>query len=142
MKTNLEFLQLAMLVIWFLIVVPFLVFNFNLKKNTGMPKLKNPPPHVDLNLDHRKRVYVNTNEPLVEKMSHSVFFLLEKHDWSKWEHVMFVEDFRSGRSNYEILRRVCKLTGLTQYRRVYVKKCVSHLTSKLTDWWSSKNNIN
>ena len=44
MKTNLEFLQLAMLVIWFLIIMALLVFSFNLKKNTGMPKFKNPPP--------------------------------------------------------------------------------------------------
>ena len=69
----------------------------------------------------------------------AVFFWLEKHDWGKWEHVMYVEDFRAGIKNFEILRRECKLTGLTQYRRVYVKSCVHGLTAKLTAWWSSKN---
>jgi hypothetical protein len=69
----------------------------------------------------------------------AVFFWLEKHDWGKWEHVMYVEDFRAGIKNFEILRRECKLTGLTQYRRVYVKSCVHGLTSKLSAWRSSQN---
>jgi len=72
MKANLEFLPLVILIIWVLVLAPFLVFNFNLKKNTGMPRATPPPPppppaHVDLNFDHRKRVLVNTNEPFVEE---------------------------------------------------------------------------
>ena len=69
----------------------------------------------------------------------AVFFWLERHNWGKWEHVMYVEDFRAGIKNFEILRRECHLTGLTQYRCVYVKSCVHGLTAKLTDWWSSLN---
>ena len=77
--------------------------------------------------------------PDAKRVLPAVFFWLEKHEWSRWEHVMFVEDFQSGIKNYEILRRECLLTGLTQYRRVYVKDCVHDLTAKLTAWWSSKN---
>jgi hypothetical protein len=65
-------------------------------------------------------------------------FWLEKHDWGKWEHVMYVEDFRAGIKNFEILRRECKLTGLTQYRCVFVNSCVHGLTTNLTAWLSSK----
>ena len=66
-----------------------------------------------------------------------MIFNSEKHEWSKWEHVMFVEDF-SSQKNFEILRRECQLTGLTEYRRIYVKDCVHGLMSRLTHWWSSK----
>ena len=82
---------------------------------------------------------LNVSPAIAKPMLPAVFFWLDKHEWGKWEHVMYVEDFRAGIKNFEILRRECKLTGLTQYRRVYVKSCVHGLTAKLTAWWSSKN---
>ena len=51
--------------------------------------------------------------------------------WTKWEHVMFVEDFRAGIKTYELLRRVDQKSGLTQWKRVYVKQCVHSLVSRL-----------
>ncbi len=52
--------------------------------------------------------------------------------WTKWEHIMFVEDFMAGIKTYELLRRVDQKSGLTQWKRVYVKDCVHSLTGKLT----------
>jgi len=57
-----------------------------------------------------------------------------KKNWTKWEHVMFVEDFRSGIKTFELLRRVDQDTGITQWKRVYVKQCVHSLTHFLTKW--------
>ncbi len=71
-------------------------------------------------------------------MIQKLLSIFEKHEWGKWEHVMFVQEFTAGISNYEILRRFCKLTNLTQYRKVYVKDCVHGLTCKLTEWIKSK----
>lgn len=73
-------------------------------------------------------------------MKNRILSLFEKHEWGKWEHVIFVQDFSAGIPNYEILRRVCKLTNLTQYRSVYVKDCVHGLTYQLTEWIKSKIN--
>ncbi|MBO0947336.1 hypothetical protein [Fibrella forsythiae] len=61
------------------------------------------------------------------------------HTWGKWEHVLYVDDFRTGNKTYELLRRECERTGLTQYRRVYVKQCVHNLGARLTAWLLSKN---
>ena len=66
---------------------------------------------------------------------------LKKSRWSKYEHVMFVEDFRSGINNFEILRRKCEVTGLTQYKRIYIKSCVHNLTSRLSQWYASQNGL-
>jgi hypothetical protein len=52
--------------------------------------------------------------------------------WTKWEHIMFVEDYRADIKTYELLRRVDQKSGLTQWKRVYVKDCVYSLTEKLT----------
>ena len=68
-------------------------------------------------------------------------WFFKKRRWSKYEHVMFVEDFRSGINNFEILRRKCEITGLTQYKRIYIKCCVHNLTSKLSQWYVSKNGL-
>lgn len=57
--------------------------------------------------------------------------LFKKRKWSKYEHVIFVEDFRAGNKTYEILKRVDELTGETQYKRIYIKDCVHGLASKL-----------
>jgi hypothetical protein len=50
---------------------------------------------------------------------------------------MFVEDWRAGTKTYEIFRRQCLKTGITQYRRVYVSQCVHGLVSKLSEWIKS-----
>ena len=68
-------------------------------------------------------------------------WFLRKRRWSKYEHVMFVEDFRSGINNFEILRRKCEVTGLTQYKRIYIKGCVHNLTSRLSQWYTSQNGL-
>jgi hypothetical protein len=60
--------------------------------------------------------------------------LFIKRDWSKWEHVMFVEDFSCGIPTYEIRVRTCLKTGITQYKRIYVAKRVHGLYSMLRDW--------
>jgi len=57
--------------------------------------------------------------------------IFTKRKWSPYEHVAFVEDFRAGISVYEILKRQDYNTGLTQYKRVYVKNCVHGLAHKL-----------
>ncbi len=56
---------------------------------------------------------------------------------SKWEHVAFVEDFRAGIKTYELLRRVDQKSGLTQWKRVYVKQCVHHLVTILNNLFKS-----
>lgn len=68
-------------------------------------------------------------------------WLLKKRRWSKYEHVMFVQDFRSGINNFEILRRKCEVTGLTQYKRIYIKGCVHNLTDSLSKWYASQNGL-
>lgn len=59
--------------------------------------------------------------------------VFKKRKWNKWQHVMFVEDFGSGIKTYELLRRVCEKSGLVQWKRVYVKQCVHHLSKNLTE---------
>ena len=66
--------------------------------------------------------------------------MFNKRKWGKYEHVMFVEDFRGGIKTYEILRKSCEITGNTKYKRVYVKSCVHYLAIKLKDWWKEKHN--
>lgn len=81
-----------------------------------------------------------TNRDCSDKYVNTTFslFSLWKREWSKWEHVMYVEDFRAGIKNFEILRRECNLTGLTQYKSVYVKDCVHGLTAKLSQYIADK----
>ena len=57
--------------------------------------------------------------------------IFTKRKWSQYKHITFVEDFRAGIKVYEILKREDFNTGLTQYKRVYVKDCVHGLVSKL-----------
>lgn len=57
--------------------------------------------------------------------------IFKKRNWSKWQHITFVEDFRAGIEVYELLKRECTDTGLTQWKRIYVKDCVYHLSEKL-----------
>jgi len=66
--------------------------------------------------------------------------MFKKRNWTKWEHVMFVEDFRSGIKTFELLRRVDQDSGITEWKRVYVKQCVHSLTHFLTKWWDGKQN--
>ena len=61
--------------------------------------------------------------------------MFKKRKWSKYEHVMFVEDFRAGIKTYEILRRTDEITGESEYKRIYVKDCVHSLSDKLKHWW-------
>jgi len=64
--------------------------------------------------------------------------LFKKDNWSKWEHIMFVEDFRSGIKTFELLKRTNLDTGLTEYRRVEVSSHVLHLHSALTEEFKKK----
>jgi hypothetical protein len=64
--------------------------------------------------------------------------LFKKNNWSKWEHIMFIEDFRSGRQTFELLKRTDLDTGLTEYRKVKVSSCVHGLYLKLTEQFKNK----
>ena len=66
--------------------------------------------------------------------------MFKKRNWTKWEHVMFVEDFRPGIKTYELLRRVDQDSGISEWKRVYVKQCVRSLTHFLNKWWGEKKN--
>lgn len=57
--------------------------------------------------------------------------MFKKQNWSKWEHVTFVEDFRAGIKTYELLRRVNLDNGNVEWKRVYIKDCVHNLSLKL-----------
>ena len=67
--------------------------------------------------------------------------MFKKRDWTKWQHVMFVEDFRAGINTYEILRKVDNNSGNVKYKKVYVKSCVHSLVSKMETWWSDINKL-
>lgn len=64
--------------------------------------------------------------------------LFKKNNWSKWEHIMFIEDFSSGIPTFELLKRTDLDTGLTEYRQVKVSSCVHNLSSKLTEKFKNK----
>ena len=64
--------------------------------------------------------------------------LFKKNNWSKWEHIMFIEDFRSGIPTFELLKRTDLDTGLTEYRKVKVSSCVHDLYLKLTEQFKKK----
>lgn len=64
--------------------------------------------------------------------------LLKKNNCSKWEHVMFIEDFRGGIPTFELLKRTDLDTGLTEYKQVKVSSCVHNLHSKLTEQYKNK----
>lgn len=61
----------------------------------------------------------------------------KKKQWSKWQHVLFVENYADDIPTYEILRRECALTGLTQYKRIYVSRCVHNLASMMKNWFDN-----
>ena len=85
---------------------------------------------------------VTTSSPNFAKPNvvRRLFELFVKRKWSKWQHIMFVQDFRSGIKTYEIMRRECEITGLTQYRRIYVKQCVHGLVTALNNWINNIKN--
>ena len=56
---------------------------------------------------------------------------LMKSNWTKWHHVMFMQSFRAGIPIYELLCRVNRETGLTQYKRVRVGSCCHALKNDL-----------
>lgn len=65
--------------------------------------------------------------------------MFKKRKWSKWEHISFVQDFRSGIKTVELLRREDELTGLVEWKRIYVKSCVHNLVGLLTVLWIKRN---
>ena len=64
--------------------------------------------------------------------------LFLKNNWSKWEHVMFIEDFGIGIPTFELLKRTDLDTGLTQYKKIKVASCVHSLQFKLTEIFKNK----
>ena len=64
--------------------------------------------------------------------------MFKKRKWSKWQHISFVQDFRSGIDTIELLRREDELTGLVEWKRIYVKNCVHNLFVMLTNLWNNK----
>lgn len=65
--------------------------------------------------------------------------MFKKRKWSKYEHVMFVQDFRGGIKTYELLVRTDGLSGETSYKKIFVKGCVHYLSDSLTKWINNKN---
>ena len=64
--------------------------------------------------------------------------LFKKNNWSNWEHVMFIEDFRSGIKTFELLKRTDLDTGFPEYAQVKVSSCVHNLHLKLTEQFKNK----
>ena len=64
--------------------------------------------------------------------------MFKKKNMSKYEHVSFVQDFRSGISTYEILVRFDLDSGLPEYKRVFVGKCVHNLVIVMENWFKNK----
>ena len=64
--------------------------------------------------------------------------LFKKNNWSKWEHIMFIEYFGGGIPTFELLKRTNLDTGLTEYRQVRVSSSVHNLHSKLTEQFKNK----
>lgn len=64
--------------------------------------------------------------------------LFKKNNWSKWEHVMFVEDFTTGRPTFELLKRTDLDTNVTEYKKVKVSSCFQNLHSILTEQFKNK----
>ena len=67
--------------------------------------------------------------------------LFKKRDWTKYEHVMFVEDFRGGIKTYELLFKTDLISGETKYKKVFVKSCVHNLQQSLTVWMKELKKI-
>ena len=65
--------------------------------------------------------------------------MFKKRKWSKWEHIGFVQDFRAGISTFELLRREDEITGLVEWKRIYVKDCVHNLVLLLSDLWGKNS---
>lgn len=64
--------------------------------------------------------------------------LFKKNNWSKWEHVIFIEDFTGGIPTFELLKRIDLDTGLPEYKQVKVSSCVHNLHLKLTEQFKKK----
>jgi hypothetical protein len=68
--------------------------------------------------------------------------ILKKNNWSKWEHVIFIEDYTHGRPTFELLKRINLDNGLTEYNKVKVSSRVRDLSLKLTDHFKKQKNEN
>jgi hypothetical protein len=64
--------------------------------------------------------------------------LFKKNNWSKWEHIMFIEDFRGGISTFELLKRTDLDSGLTEYKKIKVSSCIHNLSLKLAEQFKNK----
>jgi hypothetical protein len=64
--------------------------------------------------------------------------IFKNNNWSKWEHVIFIEGFTAGIPTFELLKRINLDTGLTEYKKVKVSSCVHNLSSKLTEQFKKK----
>lgn len=61
--------------------------------------------------------------------------MFKKREWSKYEHVMFIEHFTGGIKTYELLRKVDAISGETKYKQIYVGSHVHRLSGMLTNWY-------
>jgi hypothetical protein len=68
--------------------------------------------------------------------------IFKKNNWSKWEHVIFIEDFGTGIPTFELLKRINLDTGLTEYKKVKVSSSVHNLSLKLTEQFKKQKNEN
>ena len=59
--------------------------------------------------------------------------MFKKRKWSKYEHVMFVEDFRGGIKTYELLIRTDELSEVSSIDRIFRRNTrTSSITRRCT----------
>lgn len=66
--------------------------------------------------------------------------IFKKRKWSKWRHVTIATDFRDTKV-FEILIRRCEISGMTQYKQVYISECVHGLEITLNQLVKQRSQI-
>lgn len=60
--------------------------------------------------------------------------LFEKHKWTKWQHIMFVEMLYCTEKTHELLRRECLITGLIQYKQIVIPTQAKNVKQTIEIW--------
>lgn len=55
------------------------------------------------------------------------------NEYTKWEHVLYQEDFRAGAKVYEIMKRTNILTNENSYKKIYISECSHDLMPILNE---------
>jgi hypothetical protein len=59
------------------------------------------------------------------------FLKFKKRNWTKWPHIMFVEEYGTGNKTYQLLARVDLESGLREYKKVFVGDRTHYLAANL-----------